>query len=179
MELPVNDIPREFANSIPQGFQLVRRQQNDFLLVESLFCPNGHSLIVDSVRIHDAASIKLKVTINDHSGCLFIDSFWGSHAKLFSFLPSISRDETTYVNAFCPQCDVNIIEKYSCSHEGCDSDKSIILLLPGGTNQIQVCAKLGCPGHKLEINDLPHELTESVSDINFFGAGSNEIFGGI
>ncbi len=179
MELPVNEIPPEFKNSIPLGFSLIRKKQNNFLLVESLFCPNGHGLIVDSVRIHDAASIKLKVTINDVSGYLFIDSFWGSHAKLFSFLPPISRDETTCVEAFCPQCDINIIEKYSCNHEGCDSKKSIILLLPGGTNYIQVCAKLGCPGHKLEILDLPHDLIESVSNINFFGAGADEIFGGI
>ena len=179
MELPVHEIPQEFIKSIPKGIRLIKKNQNDFLLMESLFCPRGHNLIVDSVRIHDEASIKLKVTINNVTGFLFIDSYWGSHAKLFSFLPPIVSGETTYVEAFCPYCDANITEHFSCTMEGCDSDRSLLLLLPGAKNQIHVCAKLGCPGHHLEINDLPHELIDSVSDINFFGAGADEIFGGI
>jgi len=179
MELTVKDIPQEFLKSIPKGIRLIKRNQNDFLLVESLLCPKGHELIVDSVQIHNKPSIKLKVAINNESGFLFIDSYWGSHAKLFSFLPPLSLGETTYVEAFCPTCETTIIEPFSCPLEDCDSDKSILLLLPGLNNKIHVCAKLGCPGHKLEINDLPHNLVDSVSDINFFGAGANEIFGGI
>ncbi len=179
MELPVKDIPQEFLKSIPKGIRLIKRNQKDFLLVESLFCPKGHELIVDSVRIHDKPSIKIKVTINNESGFLFIDSYWGSHAKLFSSLPPVSADETTYVEAFCPTCNISIIEHFSCPQEGCDSNKNILLLLPGLNNKIHVCAKLGCPGHQLEINDLPHGLVDSVSGINFFGAGVNEIFGGI
>jgi len=179
MELPVKDIPKEFIKSIPKGLRLIKRNKDDFLLVDSLYCPKGHDLIIDSVRIHDKPSIKLKVTINNQSGFLFIDSYWGSHAKMFSFLPPVSSSEPTYVEAFCPTCGVSIIEQFSCPQEDCDSDKSILLLLPGMNNKIHVCAKLGCPGHALEVTDLPHDLVESVSDINFFGEGANEIFGGI
>lgn len=178
MKLTVKKIPTEFIKAIPKGMCLIKRYQNDFLLVESLFCPNGHGLIVDSVRIHDEASIKLKVDINDSIGFLFIDAFWGSHAKLFSFIPEVSG-KSSYVKAFCPYCNVEIVENYPCRQDNCDSNKSLLLLLPGAKNKIHVCAKLGCPGHVLEINDMPNELVESVSKINFFGTGPDEIFEGI
>ena len=178
MKLKVSKIPSEFRKAVPKGFRLIKRNQQDFLLVEALFCPSGHNLIVDNVRIHDEASIKLKVAIKRKTGFLFIDAFWGSHSKLFSFVPDTS-DNDTYVKAFCPYCDVDLSENYACAQKECNSTKSFILLLPGGTNKIHVCSTLGCPGHILEINDMPTELIESISNINFFGAGGDEIFGGL
>jgi hypothetical protein len=177
MELVVKKIPPEFTNSIPKGLRLVKKSQGYFLLVESLFCPNGHNLIVDSVRIHNEASIKLKVKIGAESGFIFIDSFWGSHTKLFSFIPGGARKKEPYVEAFCPYCDADLIEHFSCSQPKCGSDKNILMLLPG-TNKIHVCAKLGCQGHLLDVNDLSPAVFHSVNEINFFGAGADELFGG-
>ena len=179
MTLPIKTIPAEFIKTMPKGFRTVKRGDDDFLLVEALFCPRGHNLIVDSVRIHDEASIKLKVRINNNEGFLFIDTFWGSHAKLFSFIPRMKEKKSVYVEAFCPYCGISIIEHYACTHKGCSSHQSILMLLPGSKNQIHVCAKLGCPGHALEIKDLPQALVDSVSSINFFGAGTHDYFGDI
>lgn len=179
MELIVDKIPPEFIKSIPKGFRLVKKNKRNFLLVESIFCPRGHNVVIDSVRIHEEASIKLKIVINNAPGFLFIDSFWGSHAKLFSFIPPNTVGQTAYVEAFCPYCDADMNEAYPCSHEGCESKRGLLLLLPGNKNRIHVCAKLGCPGHKLEINDLPAQLIDTVSKINFFGSGADDVFGGI
>ena len=143
MELNVSNIPSEFRKAIPKGFRLIKRNQKDFLYIESLFCPNGHNLIVDSVRIHDEASIKLKVIIKEKTGHLYIDAFWGSHSKLFSFVPETS-DKDIYVNTFCPYCDADLSGNYACAQKGCNSEKSFTLLLPGGTNKIHVCSRLGC-----------------------------------
>lgn len=177
MKLPTRAIPAEFTKSIPKGLRMIKRADDDFLLVESLFCPRGHNLIVDSVRIHDEASIKLKARINKTEGFLFIDSFWGSHAQLFSFIPRVEENKSAYVEAFCPYCNISLIEHYACTHDGCDSQRSILMLLPGSKNQIHVCAKLGCPGHVLEIKDLPRELVNTLSNINFFGVGAHDYFG--
>ena len=177
MNLMAKKIPDEFIRAIPRGFRLLTKQGHDFLLVESLFCPKGHNLIVDSVRIHDEASIKLKVVINREPGLLFVDAFWGSHTKLFSFIPKISGHEPVFVEAYCPYCDAAMIERHACAQQGCDSEKSVLLMLPGDKNKIHVCAKLGCPGHTLEIVDLPQKLLRSVNVINFFGAGSEDPFG--
>ena len=176
MKLLTKTIPAKFSKTIPKGLRIIKRGNDDFLLVESLFCPRGHNLIVDSVRIHDEASIKLKVRINNDEGFVFIDPFWGSHAKLFSFIPRIEENKNVYVEAFCPYCNISIIEHHACTHKGCDSNQSILLLLPGSKNQIHVCARLGCPGHGLEIKDLPPALIETVSKINFFGAGAHDYF---
>jgi hypothetical protein len=177
MKLMATKIPDEFIRAIPRGFRLINKQGHDFLLIESLFCPNGHNLIVDSVRLHDEASIKLKVVINHESGFLFVDAFWGSHTKLFSFLPKISAHEPMFAEAYCPYCDAAMTESFACGQKGCASEKSVLLMLPGGKNKIHVCARLGCPGHMLEILDLPSKVVRSVSVINYFGAGTEDLFG--
>jgi hypothetical protein len=176
MKLTAKRIPDEFIRAIPRGFRLIKKQDHDFLLVESLFCPHGHNLIIDSVRIHDEASIKLKVVINNESGLLFVDAFWGSHSKLFSFIPKISGKDAVFAETYCPYCDAALTERYACTLKGCGSDRSVLLMLPGGKNKIHVCAKLGCPGHVLDIVDMSQKLVRSVSVINYFGAGSDDLF---
>ncbi len=179
MKLTAQKIPDDFIRAIPRGFRLVKKRECDFLLIESLFCPNGHNLIVDSVRIHDEASIKLKIVVSGESGFVFVDAFWGSHAKLFSFIPRISGDEPAFAEAYCPYCNARMMEDYACAQGGCGSMKSLLLRLPGNNNKIHVCAKLGCPGHILELSNLPHELVQSVNVINYFGSGSEDFFAGI
>jgi hypothetical protein len=179
MKLSPRRIPEQFARAIPRGFRLVERQGHDFVLVESVFCPRGHNLVVDSVRIHDEASVKLKVVVGDETGFVFVDAFWGSHAKLFSFVPRASGKEAAFADAYCPYCDASMNEQHACPQKGCGSERSILLGLPGGKNAIHVCARLGCPGHQLEIVDLPEQVVRSVSGINYFGAGSDDVLGSI
>jgi hypothetical protein len=178
MELLEQKIPEEFIRNIPRGFRLARKQGLDYLMVESLFCPNGHNLVVDSVRIHDEASIKLKIIVGNESGFVFLDAFWGSHAKLFSFIPQGAGREPLFVEPHCPYCDVSMSECFACNQEGCGSTKSVMLKLPGN-NVIHLCARLGCPGHVLEIHDMPDNLVQSVSGINYFGAGPGAPFDGV
>jgi hypothetical protein len=179
MKLSPRKIPDRFARAIPRGFRLVKRQGQDFLLVESVFCPRGHNLVVDSVRIHDEASVKLKVVVGNEAGFVFVDAFWGSHTKLFSFIPGTSGKEPTFVDAYCPYCDAPMTEHHPCLQKGCGSERSILLGLPGGKNAIHVCARLGCPGHLLDIVELPEQVVRSVSGINYFGAGTEDVLGGI
>jgi hypothetical protein len=176
MRLTARRIPEKFIRAIPRGIRLVKKQGHDFLLIESLFCPNGHNLVVDSVRIHDEASIKLKVIVGGESGFLFVDAFWGSHAKLFSFNPTSSGKEPVFAEVYCPYCDAPMIEHYACAQKGCGSHKGVLLWLPGGQNKIHVCARLGCPGHELDIKDMSREVVRSVSVINYFGAGADDPF---
>jgi len=54
-----------------------------------------------------------------------------------------------------------------------------MLTLPEKGNKILVCARLGCPGHRIEIDRLPEDVNELVSEINYFGVGADDIFKGI
>jgi hypothetical protein len=179
MKLSHRKIPEQFARAMPRGFRLVQRQAQDFLLVESVFCPRGHNLVVDSVRIHDEPSVKLKVTVGDEAGFVFVDAFWGSHAKLFSFVPMMSGKEAAFADAYCPYCDASMGDRHACPEKGCSSDRGILLNLPGGKNKIHVCARLGCPGHMLDIVELPGQVVKAVSGINYFGAGTDDVLGSI
>ncbi len=176
MELKTTHIPHELKQTVPPGFRLEQRGEFEYLIVESIFCKHGHNLLVDSVKIHGEPSIKLHITIGEQTGTVFVDAFWGSHAKLYSFLPAHFAD-TTVVEAFCPVCGESLMESYQCQQPDCDSDRGIILYLPGSENKVHVCARLDCPGHHLDIVDVPEEVVDTISAINYFGIGAFEIFG--
>lgn len=177
MKLKVTEIPENLKNVIPPGFKLVRRSDHEFLVVEALFCRHGHSLLVDHVKIHGKPSIMLKAAFGSKDeGVMFVDAFWGSHAKLFSFLPSLIEDELL-LEAYCPTCGISLMEESTCHDPGCSSTKGIVLYLPGNGNTVHVCARVGCPEHFIEIVDVPHEYIEMISDINYFGEHADDLFG--
>lgn len=103
MELIHRKIPREFLEILPDGLKFIRKHGKEFLVVEELFCPNGHSLMGESVWIHDEPSIKIAMDRSNGIGRIFIDAFWGSCAKLYDFFPAPS-EETTHLKAQCPFC---------------------------------------------------------------------------
>lgn len=178
MELTAKAIPDKFKQNIPKGMRLLWKQDLEVLLVESVFCPNGHNLLVDSVRIHDEPSIKMKIKIDEQEGLVFLDSIWGSHANLFTFLGH-GLDANGKVDAYCPYCNAHLNVELACGDESCDSNEQIVLYLPGRKNKIQICPKISCPHHELIVEEVPLPVLQELSDINYFGAGQDDIFGGI
>jgi len=168
MKLTHKEIPEEFLKDLPRGVTHITRNGKEFLVVDQVFCPEGHSLMVDSVRLHGRPSIKLGLTFDDASGFIFVDSFWGSHDKLYSFVPTPQDLAGIEEDVNCPVCQCSLL----VSHVTCDqcgTSKFIQMLLPGGQNKILVCAKLGCPEHEMVVQNVAAEICEVVSDINFYG----------
>ena len=180
MQLIHRKIPREFLEMLPEGMKFINRHGQEFLVVEEVTCSRGHSLMYPNVRIHDEPSICLEVhRPGSEKGLIFVDAYWGSHAKLYSFQAEPDRP-MEYVEAFCPHCGVSLVVDRACGNLECDSTKSVEFLLPGEANRIYVCAKLGCPDHSIVVGKVPHEITEEINGINFFGHGDeDEAFGGI
>ena len=51
------------------------------------------------------------------------------------------------------------------------------MILPGKKNKILLCARLGCPGHRIEISRMQENIVKKVSEINYFGSGlGDDIF---
>jgi len=171
MELVHNEIPVDFLRHMPEGVKLVNRHGHEFLVVEDLRSPAGTRLMSDSVRIHGEPSIRLGVRIGDTSGLIFLDAYWGSHAKLYSFMPS-GEFSGKLVEAYVPETGESLMADYTCNVEGCTCDKGIEFRLPGKGNTVRVCGRLGCPGHRLVLGDLAKPIVDTISGINFFGAGS-------
>lgn len=178
MKLVYKTVPPEFLTSLPEGIKYVQRKGQDFLVVEQLFCPDGHSLMADHVRLHGEPSICLEATIGNQHGRIFVDAFWGSHDKLFSFIPTdAERHSLTEVR--CPHCGVSLMTERVCPIERCGSPRAISLLLPGGLNRILVCARLGCPDHELVVQQMPEEISRKLRSINYFGEFHDDMFRGI
>jgi len=163
---------------LPDGLKFIHRHGKEFLVVEELFCSSGHSLIEESVRIHDEPSIKIAVERPNGTGQIFIDAFWGSHAKLYDFLPGPSED-LVHAQAHCPTCGISLMVDRQCGRMECDSRSSFLFRLPGDHNCVYVCAKLGCPEHSIVVGGVPQHLNKLISEINYFGYGEDEQFKGI
>jgi len=172
MKLVHKKIPAHFLAAIPEGIKYIKKQGQDFLVVEKICCPNGHNLMAERVRIHNEPSICFRIKTGNSEGLIFVDAFWGGHSKLYNFIPDFPGTAHA-VEAFCVQCKTSLTVKDRCSQDNCDCKTAIKFSLPGGKNVIYVCARLGCPGHRIEIKDVPHNISEQISSINFFGAQSD------
>lgn len=169
MKLKHNVIPKEFLNHIPRGIKYVLRNGRDFLVVEQLFCPNGHSLMVDHVRLHGEPSICLELRIGDAQGLVYVDSFWGSHDKLYNFIPNLKDAGNRKNDVKCPACGCSLVTQMKKACKTCGSSKILAMHLPGSQNRILACAQLGCPWHRIVAGDIAPKYTAQVDDINFFG----------
>lgn len=178
MKLVYKEIPVEFLAALPEGIKYVQKQGKDFLVIEQLYCRDGHSLMADHVRLHGEPSICLDAAIGSQRGRVFVDAFWGSHDKLYSFIPT-ETDLHGILEAHCPHCGISLMAPRECMYEGCGALQAIVLNLPGGVNRIMVCAKHGCPDHELIIQRIPEEITRRVRKINYFGEFHDDIFRGI
>ena len=175
MDLKHTVIPRKLLSFLPEGIAYIHKQGKEFLVVEEVTCPKGHSLIVDSVRIHGEPSIKIGVRIGNREGAFFIDAFWGSHAKLYNFIPKLPEKDPI-IEAFCPKCGENLIVKRKCDISGCGTNRHILLTLPDMENSIYVCARFGCPGHYLDVSRISKNVSQQISEINYFGAHYDDDF---
>jgi len=166
MDVSDQRIPQQFLAGLPEGVKCISREGNDYVVIEKLLCPNNHSLMDEDVRIHGEPSIKIRIALGESDGLVYIDPFWGGHTKLFSFLPS-SASPGSLSEASCPTCGVNLDIDEPCNEEDCSSGKGFCFYLPGGHNRIHVCARLGCPGHVMEISELAEDVRDDLSRINF------------
>jgi len=178
MKLVHKEVPAEFLAALPEGIKYVQKQGKDFLVIEQLYCSEGHSLMADHVRIHGEPSICLDAKIGSLRGRIFIDAFWGSHDKLYSFIPG-EAEMHSITEAWCPHCGISLMTERHCTFEGCGSTQAILFYLPGSVNRIMVCAKHGCPDHDLIIERIPEEVTRRVQKINYFGEFHDDMFKGI
>ena len=169
MILTHRTIPPEFLSNIPRGMKYVVRNGKDFLVVEQVFCPNGHSLMVDNVRLHAEPSISLTLRVGSTMGMIYLDSFWGSHDKLYNFVPDLAATAAEENDVMCPVCGCSLLPSHDRSCGTCGSSKVFVMYLPGAENRIMACAKLGCPWHKIVAEDISDQFTALVDDINYFG----------
>jgi hypothetical protein len=159
-------IPREFIENLPEGFKITNRKGAIYVVVDDLRCPNGHNLISDTVRIHGEPAIAIRVKGGGVKGTMYLDPFWGLHQKLFDFMFK-GNAPNPLIKASCPECNISLMVKKQCESEGCTAEEFIEFALPGGKNKIEVCARWGCPEHRINIGLIPGTVAEAVAKINY------------
>jgi hypothetical protein len=180
MKIIRKEVPKEFLKTLPEGMKFIIKDGKEFLIIEELYCPKGHSLMDNTVRIQGQSAIRLKVRAGSSEGTIFLDATWGRHTKLYSFIPE-SSSAMEMLEAYCSVCGENLIVDHDCNDEKCDSTKSIQMMLPQKDNRIVACAKFGCPGHSIEIKEMREKTVRKVSKINYFGIGfdDDDLFKGV
>ena len=169
MDLKPREIPVAFLEALPEGIKLVTRHGHPYLVMETFVDAEGNDLMDSAVRIHHEPTVRIRVKAGESEGFVFLDAYWGSHAKLFSFVPDLSRGDV--VEASSPVGGGSLMEDWECPEPGCGSRRGIRLRLPGGRNAVTVCGRLGCPGHHIDISSVPPGVSDTLSNINFFGEG--------
>lgn len=173
MKLIHKKIPAQFLKAMPRGLKHVRKHGQEFLVVKKVTCPNGHDLMADTVRIHGEPSIRIHMKMGKTEGLVFVDAYWGGHEKLYNFIPDTSAGTLSKVT--CPVCGTDMVVNEKCHEKKCGSGRAINFHLPGKQDRIIVCARLGCPGHRIEVSKLSLEVTDEVSEINFPPAQEEDI----
>lgn len=174
MELIHTEIPIDLLRNLPEGLKVLSRHGKEYLVVERLYSPKGEDLMSETVRIHGEPSIRLGVRIGGTEGLIFVDAYWGSHAKLYSFIPETGDAAKILDEVYVPESRASLLVDRPCDVEGCSSERSIELHFPENSAMVYVCARLGCPGHRIELKELPKQVSETVSRINFIGEGDDE-----
>ena len=117
------------------------------LCVEHAHCPNGHSLMDETVKIHGKSSIKVKVKYDGHEGVLYVDPVYGSYENIAK---NITLPNGAVIDIFCPECDISLKEEGEFCNI-CSSPMFEVDIPNGGI--IEGCLKVGCVFHKMKIVD--------------------------
>ena len=122
------------------------------LHVEHAFCPNGHQLVDDSVKIHDKSAIKVKVKYQGQEGFFYIDPTYGSYDNIEE---GISLPKGAVLEFFCPECGVSLTDK----DETCQICSAPLFVLELPKNGIvEGCLRKGCVFHKMKLVDAEQQI---------------------
>lgn len=123
------------------------------LHVEHPTCPNGHSLLCGTVKIHNLSSIKAKAIVNEIEGFIYIDPIYGSFDNI---IEGMKIPEGSIVELFCSECGISLTD----SSERCQvcASPMFVFHLPN-QSIVEGCLKKGCMFHKLKIVDADQQLT--------------------
>ena len=135
LNLKNQKIPVEFLANLPEGLKVVNRKNISYVVVEDIRCPHDHSLLSEEVKLHGEAAITMRIRGGGSEGLVYLDPFWGLHAKLFDFMFK-EADAKPLVHAFCPICDMSLMVPRQCPYPECQTKDYIEFILPDGKNKI-------------------------------------------
>lgn len=115
------------------------------LNVRHATCPNGHSLVDESVTIHGYPALKVKAVCKGKEGIIYLDPVYGSYDNIEKNITMRKGDVAEFL---CPECGVSLLDPDdTCST--C-SAPMFIIHLPHGSF-VEGCTRKGCMFHRLKL----------------------------
>jgi hypothetical protein len=120
-------------------------------------CPNGCSLMSETVQIEGYPAITVAASYRGKAGFVHLDPAYGS----FENIVEIDVPEGEVVDFSCPHCGVSLRH----ATETCNTCSSPIFVihLPHGS-LVEGCLREGCFSHKLVLSELGDQLAGEFSD---------------
>lgn len=136
----------------------VKIEDDVFVIVTRLFCPNGHNLVdQENAKFDGYGGIRLLVGDGNKEGIVEVSPFHGDATKYGLDFP-----EGVRLTIKCPECKVDLPVLAKCSCEGHGMLRKIFLTPARQDSSIvAVCDVWGCPRSRvIDENDLLSEFLE-------------------
>ena len=105
----------------------------------------NHSLMDPRHPIDSHPSIRVTTSFGDHHGWTALSSLWGS----YNVESEYEIPDDSIINVFCPHCHAELMGGGKCSE--CDAPMVPMIVRGGGV--VQICARMGCKGHILDLGE--------------------------
>jgi hypothetical protein len=134
-------------------------QSENVLVVNSLFCQNGHSLINPRLVFNGYPGIVVKVKVGDKEGLIALSPIYGSKVRVAI---DIDLADGEIIEIRCPECDARLPVYSSCT---CGADLVVMFTSQDArfSDCIGVCTRVNCANSRVIISD--ELLSQSMVDV--------------
>ncbi len=117
-----------------------RLSEEDLIIVEECYCPNGHSLVDSRVEFRGHPGILIKVKKGNETGAIALSPICGDNSK---YSIDIELSDGEILDLLCPHCNVPLPVYAPCD---CGGDMITLFADKQGNfcNCIGVCNRVGC-----------------------------------
>lgn len=138
---------RHVIDEVRLGLQAVDVRHDERVFPIDVSCPRcNHSLMDPARPIEGSPSIKVLVTAGRQQGWLRLSGLYGHYV----YEQTDGIPAGTVVALFCPQCHGLLGGVSTCP----DCSAPLVPLLVHGGAILQVCSRLGCRGHSLDLSGV-------------------------
>lgn len=115
------------------------------IVIDQLFCPNGHNLISQRVIFSGYPGLLIKVRQDDASGLVALSPFYGEHSR---FALDIDLIDRKLLKLLCPVCNVEFPVISPCECGG--NLVAIFLTKENNFNEcVGLCTRVNCHNSRI------------------------------